>query len=61
MASWGQSTTGQGTNNTKDETPMWARSGDDWKPGAKALKAAFDALDGEWIVFVDTDHLAAIR
>jgi len=59
MASWGKSTTGQGTTETKDETPVWARSGDDWKPSAKALKAAFDALDGEWIVFVDTDHLAA--
>ena len=38
---------------------VWANSGEEWKACAKALREALDNLDGEWHVFVDTDHLAA--
>ena len=48
----------QGSEDGQDEAPMWTRSGDEWKPAATAFRQALDALEGEWSVFVDTDHLA---
>ena len=42
------------------EVPLWARRGDGWLRAARALRAAFEALPGDFgAVFVDTDHLAA--
>lgn len=33
--------------------------GEEWEPCARVLHEAFDDLEGDWHVFVDTDHLAA--
>lgn len=33
--------------------------GEEWEACASALHEAFDDLEGDWHVFVDTDHLAA--
>jgi cellulose biosynthesis protein BcsQ len=40
-------------------SPVWASSGEEWNACAAALRKGLDNLDGEWHVFVDTDHLAA--
>ena len=40
-------------------SPVWECSGEDLKVCAGALREGLDNLEGEWHVFVDTDHLAA--
>lgn len=42
-----------------NEQPWWTSQGQEWEPAAERLRRALVSLPGEWIVFVDTDHLAA--
>jgi cellulose biosynthesis protein BcsQ len=55
--SWGEQLTGASA--TDGEAPMWARRGNEWVPVAQRLRQALSALSSEWVVFIDTDHLAA--
>ena len=57
--SWAE-TQGDDDGTGKESVPLWARRGDGWKSAALKLRAAVDALPGDFAaVFVDTDHLAA--
>lgn len=46
-------------NPTDTEQPWWTSHGEEWEPAGQRLRQALSTLPGEWIVLVDTDHLAA--
>jgi hypothetical protein len=57
--SWGPQYTRR-TGDFDHDVPLWARRiGDDFWLSAIKLRESLEALEGDWMVFFDTDHLAS--